>query len=522
MQKNTADFRALFEVVKGEADPGGWLLLKPSITRPLDTRIEGTTFPAQRAPGKRIKLMTIVDDSEVHRTLAHVVPKSTEAMRGLMGSSRFPSISMLPTTDYEIVAGSTAYAGRTPKGLAEIIRRVVMRGYMWIQIQPDDNVPSLAAGAASRRALHPANRNGCVWMPQLFQHSDREALRALYDMRKGMGQNNPAMYCDADRVLDYIRHKCELRLGWYKAQVETIRTAIRTRIPIYIAAQAAGYAQATDPTLHTLRYILNFLNWTLVDEPNHFIVCGWLDGDSDLKYCQADNIGVLAGPPAQSADLANVAMMESVIREIARSRGLNAGNPWNAADATLLPKAQTEIRDNRPEEAFVFVMDLRRWTQESKLTELIPKVATGAAAAAPPPVLTSAYRPLVLHSENELRFKMSLLPNLGVNPAFHGGARNPTEFAVDATADRREFDEDIRSFEVLCSPSSMFRIDSWLGRSVGPGQLSNRGSARLTDFFVPSPVRPPGAKHGGVQHRVCDGDADGAPGAAVHRGAPRF
>lgn len=259
-----------------------------------------------------------------------------------------------------------------------------------------------------------------------------------------------------------------------------------------------------DQDKRAVDWTINFLHWVKINAPEHYVVCGYKDLDilagvvTNTRYKKTEDgeSMVLDTPPMKPGDegytdyyfasawpdptdltIAEpkgvrrwrsdlrqdlmlptqarngpISTVPDVMREIMISRGVIDPKKASAMDC---PVSATWFRDYRPSERFVFLMDIKAWTREQHLSVETPSALAGETGEMDPTVLTSAYRPLVLDGENEMRFKLSLMSNLGVNPMYYGGARNPGEFSIDETGDRRDFEADMKHFEVGIPPPPM-------------------------------------------------------------------
>lgn len=466
--KDRQQFQALFDPLDAVSEPGGWVLLKPAVTKPLEVEIEGTVAE-QRAPGKRIKMMTRIPD-ENGSSFQMVAPSVSTKFKSDNESDMFPQIGISHNCEYQIVAGSTVTVGTSvQESILPLLRKII--------VDNDENTifSAYAEGITVNNTLQTEMYtsidvgmidNGVLpiyetlKIPQLLSVQFTKNISKMYLDDEKLGVSFACM--DYDKVLELIRRECESKK---KSYIEKVEQAIqfaeneKTRINAPNGQIDRGY-------LYELDYVINFLKWCL-KSPGNYVVCGYQrdfpfyyqevatrtvqNNSQQLPPVQSNNTDELLPGDFKSHDIGKTTPMVNVMREIARSRGRIVGaNPgedvWGNFQAML--NSRTSIEANPPSERFIFVNDLMVCTVGKTFVNERPKMARGEDAIRAPTVVTPAYRPLVLHSENELRFKLSLIPNVGVNPMFWNDQKDPaSEFAVSTGDQRIEFDADMKAFE---------------------------------------------------------------------------
>lgn len=377
--------------------PGGWVLLKPGLTKPLGVEVEGTTFPAQSG-AKRVKLVSKIKKNLV--SYAMVAPDTSEDVRREKQSAMFPAIDMVPFNDYELVAGSTVVIGVDENAnIADLLVKTIILNDPFTEI----SLPELSVESSS---LHNGDSSPVHFIPQLFELKDAEDILKKYENPRKTSSDSPFMYPDYDNVIDTIRRCCEEKKERYVNRVKACLDAL-------------GDSNEGD-----IEYVRAFLMWTL-ESTDNYIVCGYRE-DEDKTFNQLQDNEIAPGDEGDNPisgqivnarnkkrfDEAMSTPMKFVMRDVARKRGISntVGSFSDLYDGTT---PNVSVREKPLIERFVFVKDLLRCTKRTSFTREIPTKGRGEALVLPPTVITPAYRPLVLHGENELRFKLSLIPNLG-------------------------------------------------------------------------------------------------------------
>ena len=380
------------------------MLLKPHITKPLDVEVEGTTFPSQ-SKAKRVKLIAREDSNMV--SYAMVAPRTSADVRRELESEMFPAIDMAPKTDYEIIAGSTVTVGNSDnQNIAVLLSRIITLND--------------AHTAFSTRQLE-ANESTDIedgehnFIPQLFSADDAEAIRQRFMFPIESSLDSPFMYMDYADIIEEIRRVCEREKKRYVEETQRYITQLEDSLGNNINQDSDLYREIV--------YVKAFLQWTL-ESTDNYVVCGYREDTAETFNQRSDTeLGFNnAGDDQASQNINNslkrpfdptrTTPIRFVMRDVWRKRN---GSEFIGKFQNLYADvgAPQSVKRDPLTERFVFVKDLRRFTKTQSFAQEIPTKGRGEALTRLPTVITPAYRPLVLHGENELRFKLSLIPNLG-------------------------------------------------------------------------------------------------------------
>ena len=416
-KKQTAEYIALFGTMA--LDHGGFLLLQPVDSPEALTVTEHCTYAAQREDtGKRVRVIASVKSDDGRREIVGVVPRRNDAAVARTHADAFPAVSVIATT-YRIIAGTVDRIGGTPwetslRGIQNI------RDLTWAYgVNPPP--PNLGH------------------LPTLMDANDVRLLVQRYTRQKYLS-------VDYEDVLRYIRERCEVARGQYIKRVDDL-------IAHLVAHQAAGLTPGDDVT-NLFTYLLELYKWSRSDPKNYIIgfaynvnrnMNAWTNNNPHIGWNAANQ-------PVPSGAAMPGPAGKQFGEELRERLGLVTIILPNTAD--VLETTRASIEATRPLDMIVTCGDLITMEAHTEFDEKKPTDMSVAPAGggrrrevADPTAITAAYRPIVLNRDNEVRFKMSLLPNKGFNPAFFGGAGAVGNLNVDASDERREFDENIKNWE---------------------------------------------------------------------------
>lgn len=420
-KKNTEEFVALFRPMSVRG--GGFLILQPETSADVRTYVEGCTFPVQvEGTGKRIKLMVAEDNGQGKLQTYGVVPRhDAGAVRrvqrqhaenvGVLEDGIQSEHSMVAERDifpavpamlqsYKIIGGAVdVYGGLKYQ---QFVSRLITRSR-------GVTLPPVAVGAAGGE------------FPTLLTIVNIRSIKESYA--------DPATgpFLDHEGFVSQVRELCRLAQANY---VATVR------------AQLARLTAAGAALTPTETWYMHMLEWILEDPKNYVI--------ATMPYTIAENTPSFGGP---AVTLSNMAISYRYWMHL-DVNGIAFPNPYlgGAAPAAAppLPVTRGAVFQQKMYPILVTVGDLfdALETREYAAASAEPSAVAGLKdGVADPIAIGEAYRPAILKRDNEVRFKLSILPNKGFNPAFFGGSKSMANLNVLPEDERREFDEGMRNWE---------------------------------------------------------------------------
>ena len=392
-KKQTKEYIALFGT-QGLTD-GGFLLLQPVDSMRTNIVTEHCTYPSHRDnSGKRVRVMAFDITPAGTRETFGIVSRRDEAATRRTGAGSFPEVPVIDTT-YQIIAGTVDRIG----------------GGEWATlVEALWEVKDLTIDYGVGLGNPPPGGNIDPTLPMLFRKADADTLKGRYAKEE-------YMFFDYEGIERIVRDKCERQKADYVANVNALITHLQTR-----------GAQGNEDAQQLYTYLINLYAWS-VKEPANYIVA---------FSCPLPNITRWdTNPPGNNGTF-----------------GQQLRGTLNVGPGGVLNTTEADIARERPKDMIITAGDLAKalnhdtYDQQTPTDRWVANAGGGNVRdVADPTAITAAYRPIVLNRDNEVRFKMSLLPNSGFNPAFFGGANAVGNLNVDASDERREFDEGIKNWE---------------------------------------------------------------------------
>lgn len=291
-------------------------------------------------------------------------------------------------------------------------------------------------------------------LPSLIRKEDMDELVQRYASYKDA-------VVDTQPFVAALRKIAEHRKAVYVRQVEAwldhVNDALLYGPGAGAAAAAIGLAAGSDDDVRALTFFTRFFRWTMEHEDRYVLM--WMPDAGfnmetmfinavppsllDIMLAIEMRLSVIANPTVTDNDVAgyypSLHHPGAGIAPIARGTGAAAvaNTPPHTfwANRQQLPVTSGRIASLPGRETFVMLAkDLFDALEPSEFTaaraektEVDPRDKE----LTHPFAIESGYRPLIMRRDNEVRYKLSLLPNRGFNPAYFGGAKDDVHAAAN-------------------------------------------------------------------------------------------